>query len=74
MISLYLPYTINIVNTLEDGRNKCDEQIAELKREYHEDTPKLPRKLKKKRRKELNEEYVFLMSIKNFSLNSYSFY
>lgn len=74
MISVYLPYTIDIVNTLEDGRNKCDEQIVELKREYHEDTPKLPRKLKKKRRKELNEEYVFLMSMKNFSLNSYSFY
>lgn len=74
MISLYLPYMINIVNTLEDGINKCDEQIVELKREYHEDTPKLPRKLKKKRRKELNEEYAFLMSMKNFSLNSYSFY
>ncbi len=66
MISLYLPYTINIVNTLEDGRNKCDEQIAELKREYYQDTPKLPRKLKKKRRKELNKEYSFLMSIRNF--------
>ena len=64
----------DIMDTLEDGRNKCDEQIAELKREYHEDTPKLPRKLKKKRRKELNEEYSFLMSIRSFSLNSYSFY
>jgi hypothetical protein len=51
---------------LEDGRNNCDEQIVELKREYHEDTPKLPRKLKKKRRKELNEEYAFLMSIRDF--------
>ena len=71
MISVYLPYMNDVMDTLEEGRNKCDEQIAELKREYHEDTPKLPRKLKKKRRKELNEEYAFLMSIRNFDLNSF---
>jgi hypothetical protein len=74
MISVYLPYMNNVMDTLEEGRNKCDERISELKREYYENTSKLPRKLKKKRRKELNEEYAFLMSIRNFDLNSYSFY
>jgi hypothetical protein len=71
MINVYLPYVSDILNTLEEGRNKCDEQIVELRREYYEDTPKLPRKLKKKRRKELNGEYSFLMSIRNFDLNSF---
>jgi hypothetical protein len=71
MINVYLPYVSDIMNTLEEGRNKCDEQIVELRREYYEDTPKLPRKLKKKRRKELNGEYSFLMSIRNFDLNSF---
>jgi hypothetical protein len=71
MINVYLPYVSDIMNTLEEGRNKCDEHIVELRREYYEDTPKLPRKLKKKRRKELNGEYSFLMSIRNFDLNSF---
>lgn len=71
---MYLPYMNGFMDALEEGRNKCDERIKELKREYFEDTPKLPRKLKKKRRKELNEEYSFLMSIRDFDLNSYSFY
>jgi hypothetical protein len=71
MISVYLPYMNDVMDTLEEGRNKCDEQIVELRREYYEDTPKLPRKLKKKRRKELNGEYSFLMSIRNFDLNSF---
>ncbi len=52
---------------MERGRRKMDEQINELKREYYQDTPKLPRKLKKKRRKELNKEYSFLMSMRNFA-------
>jgi hypothetical protein len=74
MIQSFLAYGNELILEMERGRRKMDEQINELKREYYQDTPKLPRKLKKKRRKELNEEYVFLMSIKNFSLNSYSFY
>jgi hypothetical protein len=74
MIQSFLAYGNELILEMERGRRKMDEQINELKREYYQDTPKLPRKLKKKRRKELNEEYVFLMSIKNFSLNSYLFY
>ena len=74
MIQSFLAYGNELILEMERTRNKMDEQIDELKREYYEDTPKLPRKLKKKRRKELNREYAFLMSIKNFKLNSFSFY
>lgn len=51
---------------MEQSKNKMDERIEELKREYFEVTPNLPRKLKKKRRKELNQEYAFLMSLKKY--------
>jgi len=74
MIQSFLAYGNELILEMERTRNKMDEQIDELKREYYEDTPKLPRKLKKKRRKELNREYAFLMSMKNFDLNSFSFY
>jgi len=74
MIQSFLAYGNELILEMERTRNKVDEQIEELKREYFEDTPKLPRKLKKKRRKELNMEYSFLISIRNFDLNSYSFY
>ena len=66
MIQSFLAYGNEFILEMERGRRKMDEQINELKREYYQDTPKLPRKLKKKRRKELNKEYSFLMSIRNF--------
>jgi hypothetical protein len=66
MIQSFLAYGNELILEMERGRRKMDEQINELKREYYQDTPKLPRKLKKKRRKELNKEYSFLMSIRNF--------
>jgi hypothetical protein len=67
MIQSFLAYGNELILEMERGRRKMDEQINELKREYYQDTPKLPRKLKKKRRKELNKEYSLLMSIRNFS-------
>ena len=40
--------------------------IEEIKKEYYEVTPNLPRKTKKKRRKELNKEYSFWMSVRKW--------
>ena len=74
-MNVFLPYLNSLMDTFEQGTKKCDDRITELIREFYEETPKLPRKLKKKRRKELNREYSFLMSIRDFTdLNSYSFY
>lgn len=72
MIQSFLAYGNELILEMERTRNKMDEQIDELKREYFEDTPKLPRKLKKKRRKELNSEYSFLVSIKNYEYNMFN--
>ncbi len=73
MIQSFLAYGNELILEMERTRNKMDEQIEELKREYFEDTPKLPRKLKKRRRKELNQEYSFLMSLKQFESNIFKF-
>jgi hypothetical protein len=73
MIQSFLAYGNELILEMERTRNKMDEQIEELKREYFEDTPNLPRKLKKKRRKELNREYSFLMSLKQFETNLFNF-
>jgi hypothetical protein len=73
MIQSFLAYGNELILEMERARNKMDEQIEELKREYFEDTPKLPRKLKKRRRKELNREYSFLMSLKQFESNLFNF-
>jgi hypothetical protein len=73
MIQSFLAYGNELILEMERTRNKMDEQIEELKREYFEDTPKLPRKLKKRRRKELNQEYSFLMSLKQFESNLFKF-
>ena len=64
MFHQYLAYASELMFQMEQSKNKMDERIEELKREYFEVTPNLPRKLKKKRRKELNQEYAFLMSLK----------
>ncbi len=69
---MYLPYLNGLFDMMESIDKSFDEKIEELKREYFEDTPNLPRKQKKQRRKELNEEYRFLMSIKEYSLNMFS--
>jgi hypothetical protein len=42
-------------------------EIEKVKEEYFKETPKLPRKLKKRRRKELNLEYSYLMLLFNVS-------
>ena len=51
---------------VDEQKNRSDEKISELKREYYEVTPNLPRKKKKKRRKELNKEYSFWVSIRKW--------
>jgi hypothetical protein len=48
-------------------------EIEKVKEEYFKETPKLPRKLKKRRRKELNLEYSYLMSVKEFYENNFGF-
>lgn len=66
MIHQYLAMASELMFTMEETKNKMDDRIENLKREYFEVTPNLPRKLKKKRRKELNKEYSFLMSLKKY--------
>jgi len=58
---------------VELAEKSWDDKIEDLKREYFEVTPNLPRKQKKKRRKELNEEYRFLMSIKEYKSNMFTY-
>lgn len=72
-MNMYLPYLNSYFDMMELAEKSWDEKIEDLKREYFEVTPKLPRKQKKKRRKELNEEYRFLMSIKEYSSNMFTY-
>jgi len=61
------------IDEMMESQNKLDEKIDDVVREYYEVTPNLPRKQKKKRRKELNQEYSFLVSAKNFQKNMFGF-
>ena len=58
---------------MESAEKSWDKKIEDVKREYFEVTPNLARKQKKKRRKELNEEYRFLMSLKEYELNMFTY-
>lgn len=70
---MYLPYLNSFFDMMEDAEKSWDQKIEDIKREYFEVTVNLPRKQKKKRRKELNEEYSFLMSIKEYQLNMFTY-
>ena len=70
---MYLPYLNSYFDMVEMAEKSWDQKIEDLKREYFEVTPNLPRKQKKKRRKELNEEYRFLMSIKEYRSNMFTY-
>lgn len=70
---MYLPYLSSFFDMVELAEKSWDEKIEDLKREYFEVTPNLPRKQKKKRRKELNEEFSFLMSIKEYKTNMFTY-
>lgn len=70
---MYLPYLNSYFDMMESAEKSWDQKIKDLKQEYFEVTPNLPRKLKKKRRKELNEEYSFLMSIKDYRANMFTY-
>ena len=70
---MYLPYLNSFFDMMEDAEKSWDQKIEDVKREYFEVTINLPRKQKKKRRKELNEEYRFLMSIKEYELNMFTY-
>lgn len=70
---MYLPYLNSYFDMVELAEKSWDDKIKDLKREYFEVTPNLPRKQKKKRRKELNEEYRFLMSIKEYKSNMFTY-
>lgn len=72
-MNMYLPYLNSYFDMMESAEKSWDQKIEDLKREYFEVTPNLPRKQKKKRRKELNEEYRFLMSIKEYSSNMFTY-
>lgn len=70
---MYLPYLNSYFDMVELAEKSWDDKIEDLKREYFKVTPNLPRKQKKKRRKELNEEYRFLMSIKEYRSNMFTY-
>ena len=70
---MYLPYLSGYFDMVEMAEKSWDQKIQDLKREYYEVTPNLPRKQKKKRRKELNEEYRFLMAIKEYEINMFTY-
>ena len=72
-MNMYLPYLNSFFDMMEDAEKSWDQKIEDVKREYFEVTINLPRKQKKKRRKELNEEYRFLMSIKEYQLNMFTY-
>lgn len=72
-MNMYLPYLNSFFDMMEDAEKSWDQKIEDIKREYFEVTVNLPRKQKKKRRKELNEEYSFLMSIKEYQLNMFTY-
>lgn len=72
-MNFYLPYLNDFFDEMEEIQKSWEKRIEDVKREYFEVTPKLPRKLKKKRKKELNEEYSFLMSIKDYQENLFKF-
>lgn len=72
-MNFYLPYLNDFLDEMEEIQKSWEKQIEDVKREYFEVTPKLPRKLKKKRKKELNKEYSFLMSIKDYQENLFKF-
>ena len=70
---MYLPYLNSYFDMVDLAEKSWDDKIEDLKREYFKVTPNLPRKQKKKRRKELNEEYRFLMSLKEYELNMFTY-
>lgn len=70
---MYLPYLSGYFDMVEMAEKSWDQKIQDLKREYYVVTPNLPRKQKKKRRKELNEEYRFLMAIKEYEINMFTY-
>lgn len=72
-MNMYLPYLNSFFDMMEDAEKSWDQKIEDIKREYFEVTVNLPRKQKKKRRKQLNEEYSFLMSIKEYKLNMFTY-
>lgn len=70
---MYLSYLNSYFDMVEMAEKSWNQKIEDLKREYFEVTPNLPRKQKKKRRKELNQEYSFLMSIKEYRTNMFTY-
>jgi hypothetical protein len=72
MIESFLAYGSEFLFQMEMMDKETDIRIEKLKHEFFYETPKLPRKLKKKRRKELNSEYSFLVSIKNYKYSMFN--
>lgn len=63
VLPFYALSTLAMLPTEEDWQKKIDKVLDE----YWNDTIHLPRKAKKKRRKELNSEYSFLVSMKEYN-------
>jgi hypothetical protein len=72
MIESFFAYGSQFLFHMDMMDKETDRRIEELKHEFFHETPKLPLKLKKKRRKELNGEYSFLVSIRQYKLNMFN--
>lgn len=53
---------------ITDPLKRCEKYISNIEYEYFNETIKLPRKLKKKRRKQLNKEWRFWVSLRESRL------
>jgi hypothetical protein len=71
MFSTYLPYLSVIQSELENISTRNQEKLDEILVKYKE-TKSLPRKKKKKIRKELNREYSFWYSIGEWEKSMYT--
>jgi hypothetical protein len=71
MINSYLPYISLIQSELTHISSRNNEKLEEIIEKYKE-TKNLPRKRKKKIRKELNQEYSFWYSIGEWEKSMYT--
>lgn len=69
MFNVYLPY-LSMIDPLPSTRN--EDKLGEIRKKYSE-TRNMPRKRKKKLRKELNQEYSFWYSIGEWEKSMYEF-
>lgn len=69
MFKTYLPIVLAFTNSHKELDRINDEHIKRIVDEYYNKTIHLPRKQKKKRRKQLDKEYSFYKSLEDWNVN-----